>query len=184
MTVTEFATLEVLPPHDTHSPAIQDFFRKVAELQSTASGYRMRFFQNANAPATLYILAGWPDATIHQKWIESEGNNALLAEMQTKVAVKGLVHLEVDFTKIPSDATRVRVTTYPNEVQSRLKVDGTEPGGPLEWSGVCGSLESNGTELYYLQVWTDGKAKEEAFGGAEAGGATADVHMIRLPYEI
>ena len=87
MTVTEFVTLEVLPPHDTRSAAIHDFFRKVAGLQSAASGFPMRYFQDEAVPTTLYILAGWPDAPTHQKWIESEGNKELLTEMQSKASI-------------------------------------------------------------------------------------------------
>ena len=180
MTVTEFVTLEVLLPYDSRSSAIQDFFRKVAELQSATSGYPMRFFQDANA-STLYILAGWPDAAAHQKWIESEGNGALVAEMQSKVAVKGLVHLDIDFNAIPADAAHIRLTTYPKESIPKLEESGAGEDGEPMWRGIGATLESSGSDINCLQAWTHEETGREALKTAKASGATLDIHMIRLP---
>ncbi len=182
MTVTEFVTLEILPPHDSRSATIQDFFRKVAGLQSASSGYPMRYFQDATIPATLYILAGWSDAATHQKWIESEGNKELIAEMQSKVAVKGMAHLEIDFTEIPADASHARLTIYPDGSAPEVKDEGGNIEGSPAWVGIGGSVESDGRDVYHLQVWTDGKTEQMGAKIDVASGATSDLRFIRLEY--
>jgi heme-degrading monooxygenase HmoA len=182
MTVTEFATLEVLPPHDSYSPFVQNFLKKVAAMQSAASGYPMLFFKDASNATTVHILAGWADAETHQKWIASEANRELLEDMESNVAVKNLIHLDIDFTKFPvdSNAKVVRLSkfsqnTLPKEVAG-------ESDSLVIWEGMGRGIESNGDEVYCLHVRTGIREDDGYINSETLSKETTVINMLRLSY--
>ncbi|KAI0693341.1 hypothetical protein BC835DRAFT_1353984 [Cytidiella melzeri] len=178
MTVTEFATIGILPPNTNRSPSVQAFFQKVAQLQCAASGHPVLFFEDAADPASVYILAGWPDPDTHHKWIQGEGNKELLAEMLSQTEVKGMVHLQINFADFPTDVTKVRLARYSSQTLPPIAAEAID-SGPVTWKGAGRCVESNGSEIYRLQALrSSGELGEGPEGGTDDD--TTVIEMIRL----
>ncbi|OBZ65762.1 hypothetical protein A0H81_14280 [Grifola frondosa] len=109
MTITELATLEIVSPFSWDSPEIQSFFRAASESQSAWSGYPLFFFQDKCVVKEIYLLSGWESVEAHMDWIASPRNKELLLLKlgEGLFHVASLVHMNIDFSKIPRDTTYI-----------------------------------------------------------------------------
>jgi hypothetical protein len=62
--------------------------------------------------STIYLITGWHDVDAHLQWIASDRNQELLKVAKTFLEIKGMVHLDIDFTEMPSNCEAVIVTRY------------------------------------------------------------------------
>ncbi|KAL1944765.1 hypothetical protein VTO73DRAFT_3195 [Trametes versicolor] len=92
MSVTEIATLKLVPPHTWSSPATRSFFAAAASQQAARSGYPLHYFEDTTDAAIVYILTGWESVAAHEAWIASEANQKLLERGTGLIEVVGLQH--------------------------------------------------------------------------------------------
>ncbi|OJT08699.1 hypothetical protein TRAPUB_425 [Trametes pubescens] len=92
MSVTEIATLRLVPPHTWSSPATRSFFAAAASQQAARSGCPLHYFQDTADAAIVYILTGWESVAAHEAWIASEANQKLLERGTGLIEVVGLQH--------------------------------------------------------------------------------------------
>lgn len=118
MAITEFAVLETIPPHTAESPRVRTFLAKVAERQAAWSGHPLLFFQDTDAPATVYLVSGWADVPAHHAWIASEANQALLREAGSLMTVKSFQHLAIDFETMPEGVSHLAWEVRPRGEQA------------------------------------------------------------------
>ncbi|TFK46653.1 hypothetical protein OE88DRAFT_879815 [Heliocybe sulcata] len=136
MTVTEFAVLQLKPPHTWESPKSRTFFCTLAERQSAWSGHDLKFFQKADDYAQIILISGWKCIAAHREWIESEGNQELLriATSEALLDVLSLVHLDIDFGQIPGEVKFLEIEKYENDGIRGAK----ESSGPQKLWKVAG----------------------------------------------
>lgn len=94
MSVTEIATLKLVPPHTWSSPATRSFFAAAASQQAARSGYPLHYFEDTTDAAIVYILTGWESVAAHEAWIASEANQKLLERGTGLIEVVGLQHAQ------------------------------------------------------------------------------------------
>ncbi|KAJ3540390.1 hypothetical protein NM688_g6231 [Phlebia brevispora] len=105
--ITELATLEIIPPSSASSSNLMSFLREASTRQGARSGYPVLFFQDAQSPTTLYLISGWQSISAHEAWIASEENQTLLRNMSQLLRVKGLVHIAINFQEMPTDTWKL-----------------------------------------------------------------------------
>lgn len=107
MTITEFASLELLPL-EKPDPLRAKLFERLASWQAGRSGCQLLFFTDATNPAKIYLITGWRDVEAHKQWIASDQNQELLFKFTNKqfLKVNGMVHIDMDFDKVPRNRER------------------------------------------------------------------------------
>jgi len=106
MPITELAILEIVNPYTATSPLIREFFRKVSFRQAKWSGYPLLFFESTNSPSQVYLISGWTSVEAHGEWIASAENQALPKEGEGLITVIDLMHVEIEFSTMPTKAER------------------------------------------------------------------------------
>ena len=184
MTITEFATLEILESDGTaDSPQVLQFFRKVSQRQTSWSGYPLLFFQDASSPRIIYLISGWQDIPAHNEWIASEGNQELLREMISVMAVKDFKHLNCDFRTMPLDISCIMLEVVPDgQSVDHEKTDDARAA----WQCEGRALERPSDGLYRLRgykVADEGKHPQVNLASSGSGkerGLVSEVLMHRL----
>ena len=174
MTVTEFVTLTLTPPHTLESPLVQATLDKVAYQQADWSGHPLLYFQDVQNPADIYLISGWKDVAVHEKWIVSETNQALLKEVAPLVQITRFAHLAIDFQAMPVDGDVIRWLAVRPEasVPSPLQeVTGRTP----RWEAVGRQLDGEGAEsiLWQLGVYDTKVAESCGLDNKDAPGFVA-----------
>lgn len=105
MSITEFASLELISPHTLANPEplLAKLFERLADWQASWSSHQLLFFTNSLDPSKIYLVTGWKDIEAHQKWIASDQNQELLFKFKRFLKVNRMVHLDMDFNKMPTD---------------------------------------------------------------------------------
>ncbi|KIO06336.1 hypothetical protein M404DRAFT_998966 [Pisolithus tinctorius Marx 270] len=104
MPITEFASLQFKASRSLSEPAILALFQKLFAWQSECSGYPLLFFTNPKAPSEIHLITGWESVEAHEAWIAGERNQELLRVFAPFINILGMVHLDIDFERIPNDA--------------------------------------------------------------------------------
>ena len=114
MSTTEFASLELVAPHNLEDPdpLLAKLLGRLADQLPTWSSHDLLFFTNATSPSEIYLIAGWKDVPAHEKWIESNQNQELLAKSKRFLKVKSMVHLNLDFNTVPIDKQTIVCEKY------------------------------------------------------------------------
>lgn len=105
MTITEFATLELIEPYTLEDPVplLVTLLGRAADWQASWSSYPLSFFTNPVKPSEIHIITGWKDVAAHEAWIASDQNQELLQKLSKFLTVKGMVHLDINFSLVPTD---------------------------------------------------------------------------------
>lgn len=160
MSVTEFAVLEARAPYTVDSPIVRAFLQRVAQRQSTWSGYPLLFFRHEKTPAIIFLISGWKDVPAHYEWIASEGNQELLGEAESILAVKDFHHLEINFDTMPLDVSHLSWEVLPGSAtgDDRRSAESSSDGAPFDpvWLSTGKVLEEEGGELYRLKGFKTG----------------------------
>ncbi|KAI6036026.1 hypothetical protein BKA83DRAFT_688021 [Pisolithus microcarpus] len=104
MPITEFASLQFKASRGLSEPDILARFQKLSAWQSECSGYPLLFFTNPKAPSGIHLITGWESVEAHETWIMGERNQELLRVFMPFINILGMVHLDIDFERIPKDA--------------------------------------------------------------------------------
>lgn len=113
MSITEIASLELIPPYTLEEPDPSFVkFIGLTDQQVEWSGYPLRFFTNPAKPSEIYLITGWKDVVSHLKWIASDQNQALLRGFGQFIKVNGMVHVDMDFSSMPTDETAFVLEKY------------------------------------------------------------------------
>ncbi|RDB22125.1 hypothetical protein Hypma_010715 [Hypsizygus marmoreus] len=165
MPITEFATLQLTSPYTLSSPPLQELFETLSTRQAAWSKHPLYFFVDALDSSIIYLITGWDDVPPHWRWIESDENQELVkAFAPTYLTVKGLLHLEIDFTVIPKEVALVvaeRVVTH-EEIK--------ESPPDASWVAAGRDLEEGSSTLYIFSEKM-GEVMGSEIGGKERSDA-------------
>ncbi|KAI6139582.1 hypothetical protein BKA82DRAFT_4223334 [Pisolithus tinctorius] len=143
MPITEFASLQFKASRSLSEPAILALFQKLFAWQSECSGYPLLFFTNPKAPSEIHLITGWESVEAHEAWIAGERNQELLRVM---------VHLDMDFERIPNDAESIICLKFGEGVGGQVE---RETGRHLHWAVVGQNLQ-DGCHDVYIFMQQDG----------------------------
>ena len=103
MSITEFASLELLPL-EKPDPLVAKLFERLASWQAGWSGCQLLFFTDVTNPAKIYLLTGWRNVEAHKQWIASDQNQELLFKFTISkqfLKINGMVHIDMNFDEVP-----------------------------------------------------------------------------------
>ncbi|KAL4068120.1 hypothetical protein V8B97DRAFT_1351826 [Scleroderma yunnanense] len=175
MPITEFASLEFKASHSLSEPSIYALFQRLSAWQSECSGFPLRFFTNPEVPSEIHLITGWDGVEAHEAWIAGERNQELLKVFSPLIDMLGMVHLDIDFERIPGDASLVVCLEY--EDRSKGQVEGevrkqlgvlSEDKIDMSWAEVGRNMQEGRHEVYVL-------ASE---GVGTMGGAGLDIRPV------
>lgn len=161
--ITEFATLELIPPHtlDNPDPILAKLLARLADQQSTWSSHDLQFFANTGSePCEVYLITGWKDVAAHERWITSDQNQELLVKSGRFLKVKGMVHLSLDYNTVPTDIQTIVCEKYGPWSEVRGLAASTEEKEKeaelqkgsqkeVEWMGAGKDLDPNAQGDFY-----------------------------------
>lgn len=150
--ITEFASLQFKASRSLSEPAILALFQKLFAWQSECSGYPLLFFTNPKAPSEIHLITGWESVEAHEAWIAGERNQELLRVFAPFINILGMVHLDIDFERIPNDAESMICLKFGEGVGGQVD---REIGGHLHWAVVGQNLQ-DGCHDVYIFMQQDG----------------------------
>jgi len=105
MTITEFASLELIAPHNLANPdpLLVKLLGRGADQQSAWSCFDLSFYTNDSSPSEIYLIAGWRDVPAHERWIASNRNQELMVKLGRFLKVRWMVDLNLDFNTVPTE---------------------------------------------------------------------------------
>ena len=187
MTVTEFASLELLPLEKL-DPLLAELFEKLASWQAGWSGYQLLFFTDVNNPAKIYLVTGWKDVEAHKEWIASDQNQELLFKYTINkqyLKIIGMVHIDMDFDEVPRDEKRFvceRFRSWAEVDENKLTEKGAVLDSQVEWVGAGKVLpdppETVDGVFYRLTVCSD-KWRDKILASATEGKEVIEMELIR-----
>lgn len=202
MSITEFATLEVLAlpldsnfvPNSDAQPApltlsssihLRDYLKIAAKEQSAVSGYPVVFFQSLLSSSVFYLISGWTSVSAHHTWIASQTNQELLARLTGFVGVKDFVHVDIDFDEMkgqlgldsePTEKGVLLVSDGKKEMPCKsLKCTWTREGESLDGD----NLKGMGRKTYRFAWFPAGVEDSEDRSDVQAGDSGEILMMDR-----
>lgn len=190
MTITEFASLELLPLEKL-DPLLAELFEKLASWQAGWSGYQLLFFTDVNNPAKIYLVTGWKDVEAHKEWIASDQNQELLFKYTINkqyLKINGMVHIDMDFDEVPRDGKRFvceRFRSWAEVDENKLTEKGAEEKKVLDsqvvWVGAGKVLpdppETVDGVFYRLTACSD-KWRDKILASATEGKEVIEMELI------
>ncbi|KAF8222485.1 hypothetical protein L208DRAFT_1413372 [Tricholoma matsutake] len=166
MPITEFAIFQLLHPHTFHSGSAADLFRKLNAWQAEISTYPLYFFADKVVPSTIYLISGWHNVDAHMQWVASDRNQELLRVAKPLLTVKGMVHLDIDFTAMPMDCDVVTIKKrgehYLKEQSGSVEYEVNSLALSPTWIGIGQDLEPGSATVYEISAgWGFGTVEEE-----------------------
>jgi hypothetical protein len=169
MSITEFASLELISPHsleDPH-PLLAKLFARLADQQAAWSSHDLLFFTNTSSPSEIYLITGWKDVPAHEKWIASDQNKELVVKFGRFLKVNGMVHLNLDYNTVPTDKQIIVCEKYGpwseierlGESKEEKEKEAELQGGSqkeVEWVGAGRNLDPKaGGDFYKFTACTE-----------------------------
>ncbi|KAI6131910.1 hypothetical protein EDD17DRAFT_1477944 [Pisolithus thermaeus] len=145
MPITEFASLQFKAARSLAEPDILALFQKLSAWQSECSGYPLLFFTNPKAPSEIHLITGWEDVETHETWILGERNQELLRVFTPFINILGMVHLDIDFERIPKDAESMTCLKFGEGVGVQVA---KAIAGNFRWAEIGQNLQDGCHEEY------------------------------------
>lgn len=147
MAITEFASLQFKASRGLSEPDILARFQKLSAWQSECSGYPLLFFTNPKAPSEIHLITGWESVEAHETWIMGERNQELLRMFMPFVNILGMVHLDIDFERVPKDAESMTCLKF-EEGEGVGGQVARAIGGHFRWAETGQNLQDGCHEVY------------------------------------
>ncbi|KAG6328135.1 hypothetical protein ID866_10954, partial [Astraeus odoratus] len=163
MPITEFASLEFQVPHSLSDPGIFELFQRLSAWQAECSGFPLLFFTNPEVPSEIHLITGWDSVEAHEAWIAGERNQELLRVFAPFINILGMVHLDIDFDRIPKDALLAVCLEFKEKEKGQVEGEVNHCRGNQCWVEVGQNmLQGHHREVYVLTnedscVGNDGK---------------------------
>ncbi|KAI6008652.1 hypothetical protein EDC04DRAFT_876217 [Pisolithus marmoratus] len=145
MPITEFASLQFRASRSLIEPDILALFQKLSAWQSECSGYPLFFFTNPKVPSEIHLITGWESVEAHEAWIAGERNQELLRVFLPFINILGMVHLDIDFERIPKDAESMTCLKFGEGVEGEAARATT---GHFRWAEIGQNLQDGCHEVY------------------------------------
>jgi hypothetical protein len=105
MTVTELAILHALSDGNGKVPSEELLanLKSAKQVLESNSGYSFSFFQQLEDPTIIYILGAWSSTALHEAFLPSSQNLALLDLFKGQIDIENILmhHLELDADATP-----------------------------------------------------------------------------------
>lgn len=148
MPITEFASLQFKASRGLSEPDILAQFQKLSAWQSECSGYPLLFFTNPKAPSEIHLITGWESVEAREAWILGERNQELLRVFMPFIDILGMVHLDIDFERIPKDAESVTCLKFEEGERVGGQVVARATAGHFSWAETGQNLQDGSHEVY------------------------------------
>ena len=157
MPITEFASLGFKASRSVSEPSIFALFQKLSAWQSECSGFPLLFFTNPEVPSEIHLITGWDSVEAHMAWIAGERNQELLRVFSPFINILGMVHLDINFDRVPRDAPSILCLEYGNqnkdgverEFKRQLEVPSGDQVGTL-WVEFGEDMQEGRSDVYVL----------------------------------
>ncbi|KAF5369172.1 hypothetical protein D9615_009959 [Tricholomella constricta] len=152
MSVTEFATLQLISPHTLQSDIVADIFEKAGTRQAAYSSYPVHLFTNVADASMVYLISGWKDAEDHMQYMGNEENQKVMGGIVEYLTIKSLLHPVIDFTTFPEhDIWVVTVEKYAADSGAGGLGENNTNLPSAKWAGAGIDAETN--EGYKISVY-------------------------------
>lgn len=158
MPITEFASLEFKASQSLSEPSIFAHFQQLSAWQSECSDFPLLFFTNPKVPSEIHLITGWDSVEAHEAWIAGERNQELLRVFSPFINILGMVHLDIDFDRVPRDASLVVCLEYGDQSRDQLEGEFKRQVGVLSENQIDGpwmefgqNMQEGRRDVYVLE---------------------------------